>query len=130
MCPLVEGPGTKLWAIVTGDRLRVSADVGDAIELFDDSGAREAQRRDQSRTVSVVLINDRQCTEPSPIFKPIGDEVHGPALVSLLRYLKGAALLACQFLAPLAPHLEFQISVESINEFLTHRPAFALQEYR
>src|ERR1700730_5714713 len=130
MCPLVEGPGTKLWAIVTGDRLRVSADVGDAIELFDDSGAREAQCRDQSRTVSVVLINDRQCTEPSPVFEPIGDEVHGPALVSLPRYLKGAAWLACQFFPSLGPHLELQFTVESVNEFLTHRPAFPLQEYR
>jgi hypothetical protein len=83
--------------LVAGCTAVVGNAAGAKIELFDHSGAREAQCRDQSRTVSMVLINDRQRTEPSSVFEPIGDEVHGPALIGLPRYLKGAAWLAASF---------------------------------
>src|SRR5215472_15891543 len=86
MCPLVEGPRAELRAVVAGNRLRVAPSPGYAIKLFDHSGARKAQRRNQARTIAVVRINDRQRPEPSSVFEPIRDEVHRPALVGLLRY--------------------------------------------
>src|SRR6516162_7702563 len=111
MCPLVEGPRAKRRTVVASNRLRVAPSPGYAIKLFDHSGARKAQRRNQARTIAVVLINDRQRPEPSSVFEPIGDEVHRPALVGLLRYLQRATLLAGWFLPSLGPHLELQFTV-------------------
>ncbi len=127
--PTVQHLRDELRAVVHTNEARCTAPGSNRLHGLHHMLTTDAAVHHDRQRLARVVVDQRQGTDPTPVEKRVGDEVHRPLLVRPRCHWPLASAL-CHDVppGPLVPEAQPLLPVQPVDTSPVHRPAFAAEQ--
>ena len=128
VCPGIHRSADEFRAVIDGDDFRQPTGGSESIQNSSNAQPWQGMIDLHCGAFSGHVVHDSQDPEPSSVPQTVGDEIHRPVLIRLLRTVKHDPKVADAFLSLLAAQRQAFLTIKPFDALMVHQMTFANEQ--